>query len=222
MPLLLEAVRHWKGPRIVDLCSGAGGPWRRWAQRQLMPCPVVLTDKFPNAIASEFQESDWLQYFPEPVDATMVPTNLTGFRTIFTAFHHFTPDQGRAIIADAIAQRQPIAIFEFTARSLAAILFMLASPLAVWAITPRLPRVTWRKLVFTYLIPVIPAIVTFDGIVSCLRTYIPDELKDMAAQSDYAITHGSVRGGKWPIPITYFIAMPRNEHPAISQELGIL
>lgn len=91
-----------------------------------MPCPVVLTGKFPNAIASESQESDWLQYFPEPVDATMTPADLPGFRTIFTAFHHFTPDQGRAIIADAIAQRQPIAIFEFTVRSLAAILFMLA------------------------------------------------------------------------------------------------
>jgi len=39
-----------------------------------------------------------------------VPDELTGFRTIFSAFHHFRPEEARAVVADAAHQRQGIAV----------------------------------------------------------------------------------------------------------------
>src|SRR5439155_68062 len=45
-PLLRRAVERTKARRIVDLCSGAGGPWRRLASR--VGVPVLLTDLYPH------------------------------------------------------------------------------------------------------------------------------------------------------------------------------
>src|SRR6185503_1565927 len=111
-PLLRRAVRRAGARRIVDLCSGAGGPWGRLAKD--VGVPVLLTDLYPHRgrrVAGQ------LPFHPEPVDARAVPETLDGFRTIFTAFHHFRPAEARAILADAVQQRQGIAVFEAARRA---------------------------------------------------------------------------------------------------------
>jgi hypothetical protein len=45
-----------------------------------------------------------ITYDAEPVDATQVPGQLPGFRTMFQAFHHLRPEQARAMLADAVAK----------------------------------------------------------------------------------------------------------------------
>ena len=45
-PLLRRAIECTKARRIVDLCAGAGGPWRRLAAE--IDVPVVLTDLYPH------------------------------------------------------------------------------------------------------------------------------------------------------------------------------
>ena len=50
------------------------------------------------------------------MSATAVPARLSGFRTMFTSFHHFKPEQAQAILADAVRNRCGIGIFEFTYR----------------------------------------------------------------------------------------------------------
>ena len=50
--------------------------------------------------------------------------------------------------------------------------------------------------------------VLFDGMVSCLRTYTPDELRALAAESTpdgYAWEAGEVGDG--PIPVTYLVGV---------------
>jgi hypothetical protein len=204
---------------IVDLCSGAGGPWLHWLRKGLVDASVTLTDKFPSARTCEYLAGSaipGLRYRKDPVDATRVPSELSGLRTIFTAFHHFRPEQARAIIADAVANRQPIGIFELTSRRPRALVSMLLSPLGVWLLTPRMARIGWRKLVLTYVIPLIPLCVLIDGITSCFRTYSPAELREMVSDSYYTWSIGAVeaRGG----PITYLIGSPGDhqislEHP---------
>ena len=41
-----------------------------------------------------------------------VPESLNGFRTLFSSFHHFRPEQARAILANAMEKKQAIAVFE--------------------------------------------------------------------------------------------------------------
>ena len=102
VPVLAAALRRSGERRIVDLCSGASGPWM-WLQPALakvgLTVSVCLTDKYPNleAFAKARQATPHgIRYYSQPVDATEVNSELQGFRTIFTAFHHFTPERGRA------------------------------------------------------------------------------------------------------------------------------
>src|SRR5258706_8321611 len=118
VPMLRDAIVRAGATQVVDLCSGAGGPWRRWvhATRGHAPgfgLPVVLTDKYPNRLA----QSGALPFHAEPVDATAVPSDLKGFRTLFTSFHHFRPADAHAILADAVRQRQGIGVFEISRRA---------------------------------------------------------------------------------------------------------
>src|SRR5580704_15793963 len=86
---------------VLDLCSGAGGPWS-WLIAALewlegMRIRVELSDKYPNAEARERAQLDSVNliYRADSVDATRVPRELSGFRTLFTSFHHFPPEQAQ-------------------------------------------------------------------------------------------------------------------------------
>lgn len=213
-PRILEALNHSKANQVVDLCSGGGGPWIHWLRKGEIQSTAILTDKFPNQHAQDRLSRlalPGLSYCDQPVDVAAVPPNLRGFRTLFTSFHHFRPEQAQDILRDAVAHRQPIGIFEFTSRKPRALLLMLLSPLAVWFMTPRAQNLGPLKWIFTYLLPVIPLVVTIDGIISCLRTYSVNELKKMADAATehtagYVWLAGEEQGRLFPI--TYLIGYP--------------
>jgi hypothetical protein len=52
-----------------------------------------------------------ITYRSEPVDATKVPNDLPGFRTMFNAFHHLRPEQAHAMLADAVAKGEGVGVF---------------------------------------------------------------------------------------------------------------
>ena len=82
-PLLARTLSSSETFRIVDLCSGAGGPIVP-VQRQLallgLSVPAVITDKYPApALADQLSESSGnLTVMPQPVDARELPESLTG------------------------------------------------------------------------------------------------------------------------------------------------
>src|ERR1044072_4630980 len=102
-PLLRAAIERTGARRIIDLCSGAGGPWSRLAA--IVGLPVGKTHLYA--------------HYPAVlrVDARAVPPEPDGFRTIFTPFHHFRPAEARAILADAVARKQGIGVFEIARRA---------------------------------------------------------------------------------------------------------
>jgi hypothetical protein len=203
-PRLRQLIHDSRTPCIVDLCSGAGGPWPELAAILPDGMQVTLTDLNPNLPAlknAETEQPERIRWRAHPVDATAVPENLPGLRTLFTAFHHLPPPLARKVLADAARQRQPIAIFEMTQRHPLVFLSTLLAPLAVWLATPFMPTVTARKLVFTYLLPVIPFAILFDGLVSVMRTYTPAELRSMTASIDEPAYH-------WETGVTPFPGMP--------------
>lgn len=206
------------GPyQVVDLCSGAGGPWPSLlplVSSQLdRPLAVCLTDLYPNMAAWERlreQTGGQLDGRNTPVNAGRVPGDLPGFRTLFSGFHHFKPADARRILVDAVEHHQGIAIFEVTERKLPTLLGMLFVPLFIWLVTPFLRPFRWSRLLFTYLLPGIPLIGLFDGFISCLRTYTPAELKEIAcALDEYQWDIGQESGAGFPAPVTYAIGFPK-------------
>jgi hypothetical protein len=169
--------------RIVDLGSGSGG-----SLRSIVPAlekkghspEVTLTDLYPNP-DSVRNAGHALQYWPKPVDATAVPAELNGIRTMFLSFHHHPPERAKAILRDAFNQRVGIAVFEFSARKPLMLLSCLQIPLAVLFLTARIRPLRASQLFFTYVLPLVPFFMLWDAVVSHLRTYSPGELKEMTA-----------------------------------------
>ena len=174
---------------------------------------LCLTDKYPNreALAKFASENIQVRFDMESISATSVPQRLPGFRTMFTSFHHFRPEDARGILAAAVRDGQGIAVSEATARAPLALAMMLLVPLIVWLMTPIIRPFRWSRLFWTYVVPVLPAAIMFDGIVSCLRTYTPDEMIAMAHEVDkgdfeWEAGYQSVAGS--PIPVPYLIGIP--------------
>lgn len=205
-PLLQRAVARARARRIVDLCSGAGGPWSGPLARKV-GVPVILTDLYPHQGPSV---SGRLPFHPDPVDARAVPAELDGFRTVFTAFHHFRPAEAHAILADAVAKRQGIAVFEAARRAPWEIFVVALTWLGVLLAEPFVRPWRWSRFFWTYLPPVLPLVGTFDGVVSCLRAYSPEELHELVRGLDtYDWEIGEMRGGWSPLRGTYLIGTPR-------------
>lgn len=219
VPRLRQALERAGAVRIVDLCSGAAGSWLHLLPALLeggCDVRVQMTDKFVNRAAlshASAQLPDRLTFHPQPVDATAMPAALSGFRTVFSAFHHFPPDQARAILADAVRQGQGIGIFEFTQRSYLGLRRAAAILPFIFFWAPRIRPFRWSRLLLTWLVPIMPMIVTFESLVSSLRTYTPDELRALARQADpdgtWVWEAGEVPVERSTVPVTYLLGYPR-------------
>jgi hypothetical protein len=197
---------------IVDLCSGGGGPLAGLAQA-LAPAGtrIVATDLYPNRRAQAQLASSGVVPFTAPVDARRVPAELKGVRTLFMAFHHFRPEDARGILADAVEKRQPIAIFEIAERH--PVILALTPLMAVLQLlsAPRQQPWRWSRILWTYLIPLAPLTVVFDGIVSCLRAYSLDELRELTAGlggDDWRWELGRTPVPLAPARLTYLLGAP--------------
>jgi hypothetical protein len=196
---------------IIDLCSGSGGAMPQIIEDLLKRDYDVranLTDLYPNPKSGSGPRIKWL---PEPVDAMHVPLKLTGVRTMFSAFHHFRPDAARAILRDAYERGRSICIFESGSGTLLGIIAMLGVPLAVFVLMPLARPFRWQHLLFTYLVPVIPFIVLWDGIVSMLRIYSPEQMQKLATdlQSiNYSWEFGHIKVRGIPDRLPYLIGRP--------------
>lgn len=184
-PRLADMLRASESREIVDVGAGGGGPWERLLPRlgeAGVNVRVRLTDRSPNLRAFaqlELSSRGRVRGDQRSIDVRAIPIDLTGARVMFSVFHHCTPDEARAVLGDAARRGIPIALFEATRRDVRALAFTLLVPLVVWIATPTIRPFRWSRLLLTYLIPVIPLVACWDGLVSCLRTYTVDELREM-------------------------------------------
>jgi hypothetical protein len=214
LPLVERALRESGATRIVDLCSGGSGPVPGLVaalNAKGLAVTATLTDLYPNVAAFEqiaASSGARVAFSTEPVDARAVPASLTGLRTMFNGFHHLVPGDARAVLHAAAAARQPIGVFELSERSARSIPVILV-PLIVWLSTPFMKPFLWRRLVWTYLVPLVPLTCLWDGIVSQLRAYTVDELRQLASGSApmrWDIGQVPIVGGRGRL--TYLIGVP--------------
>lgn len=216
LPLLRQFVERYPGATVVDLCSGGGGPWPQLASELIGPhaaSRLVLTDAFPNPDAlSRFGAGIPVSYRAEPQEAATCPAEAGTVRTLFSSFHHFAPPEASRILRAAVQSGTPIAVCEGSHRSAKALAMMWLVPIAVLALTPLIRPFRWWRLLFTYAVPLIPIFTWWDGTVSCLRTYRPEDLERLIEGPEFAgfaWTAGEVRDPKAPLPVTYLIGIPR-------------
>ena len=218
-PLLQSVLQSTSTVSVIDMCSGGGGPWLDLSRRLQKIAPsslqILLTDKYPNLAAFQSASAvsqDHITFHSAPVDATKVPPELRGFRTMFTSFHHFQPVEARAVLQNAVDARQGIGIFEVTRRAPTTIALMFLWALLPFLFAPWIRPFRWSRLLFSYVLPIIPLILLFDGVVSCLRTYRPHELQEIIAELTPAEYHwhiGERSNSSGRVPIAFLIGYPR-------------
>jgi hypothetical protein len=198
---------------VIDFCSGAGGPIptierivneKRAAQGK-QPIPFVMSDLYPNLdswmeVCSRSKGS--LSFIPQSVDATDPPVSATSatspasrtiegfrsdtrvFRLYCLSFHHFGDKMARKVLESTMQTADGFAIIELQDRYLSSFALMLGHLPLIY--TTAIFR-CWKDvlmLLLVYIIPIVPVVNTFDGLVSCLRTR---SFKDVMALIDARI-----------------------------------
>jgi hypothetical protein len=217
---LAGAVKATGDDTLLDLCSGGGGPAltiaRLLREQYATPLRVVLTDLYPNLPRLRRARAEGggnVEFRDGPVDATAVPDSLPGFRLICNAFHHLPPSLARKCLADAVSQGRGIALVEMVDRSAVSLFGVTVGTSAVLAVTPFIRPVRVSRLLLTYLLPVVPLCTWWDGMVSCLRAYSPDELASLVATlpaNDYQWDIGKLPVPYSPTSLVYLIGRPRD------------
>lgn len=216
-PILKRGVEAANTNQIIDLASGGGGGWLKLSERVEEEMPEVrvkLTDFYPNMKAFERTQAKNPKVFTfekESVNALDVPKQLKGLRTQFLSLHHFRPKDAQQIFQSAVDAQSPIAIFEAQKRSVGDFIKFFFSPINVILLTPFIRPFSIGRIVFTYLIPIVPIFVWWDGLVSVLRTYSEKELKAIISKlkngNSFTWEIGCVKNGA--VKVYYVLGVPK-------------
>ncbi|KAH8176892.1 hypothetical protein LIA77_01974 [Sarocladium implicatum] len=195
----------------IDFCAGAGGPTPGIAKhlnaRTSTRVPFVLTDLHPNISAWErlARRRPEVSFERESVDASDAPRRLVKredgrdvIRLFNLAFHHFDDPLASKILKNTVETSQGFAIFEMQDRSPSSFLATCLLPIAVVLLAPYFSW-KWRSpmtLFFSWVVPIIPFVLWFDGWISGLRTRTPAEVEALlrgcgADTSEWEMKSGS-------------------------------
>ncbi|MFK8103670.1 MAG: class I SAM-dependent methyltransferase [Saprospiraceae bacterium] len=226
--LIKPVLASQKLDTIVDLGSGAGGAMPELLahlkkDKALENLKLTLTDLYPNQMAIKQFNADTtndIQYHKTSVDATNIASAPAGLKTMVNCFHHMPPDAARQILASAQENKQALLIYEMVDNKLPLLVWWLFLPLSlvilmvmVWVMTPFVRPLTWRQLLFTYLIPIIPVVYAWDGQASMPRIYNHQDLDHLLAtlpESDYTWTKGFGNGKNGKAAGIYLLGLPKN------------
>ena len=219
VPLLAEGLRRTGQTRLLELGAGAGGGTQTLLAalhgHGQPAATVTLTDLYPQPAAwADIAECTGgaIGYEPESVNALAVPAHLTGYRAIFSAFHHFPPEAAEALLRDAVRAGTGIGVFEGAGKHWGELLLAwTVLPAAQLLLTPFFRPFRLSRLVFTYLVPLIPLCTIWDGSVSLLRMYSPKELLALARRADPTGRFVWQTGKKrrwWGPQVTYLVGWP--------------
>jgi hypothetical protein len=216
-PIISRVLRETDSRQIVDLCSGGSGPMipvQRQLAAQGINVPVLATDKFPDVVAMaglSAKTGGAITGSLESLDATQMPESLTGLRTLFNSFHHFPPEMAGRILRDAYRNRQPIAIFEVTDRAPVKVALSFPTTFVgalLLLIRMRPWRLTWW--LFSWIVPILPLSIGWDGLVSHLRSYTEADLARLVQGLDqnYSWEMGRLKAPRAAFRISYLVGRP--------------
>jgi len=153
---------------MTDLCSGSGEPAVHIFQESNCFNHLILSDKFPNKISIH---NDKISYLSESTDVLEMEFQPNGCYTMFNAFHHFKDEDKLRITQNIIASGSRsffVEILEPNIVCLVKVLFLTS--IGNLLLTPLVKPFSFKRLFFTYIIPINIVTITYDGIVSVLKS----------------------------------------------------
>jgi hypothetical protein len=167
-PILQQMIEENKIISLQDLCSGSGIP-AIYIHRQLaISLPMLLTDKYPD---ESFANKPPVIYSVHSVDVLTMQPVKNICCTMFNAFHHFTNTQQSDFIKNMTANNVPFLIAEILEPGIVnCIKIFFTTTLLQLLTAPFVKPFSAARLFFTYIIPVNLFTVTYDGIISVIKS----------------------------------------------------
>jgi len=164
------------------------------------------------------------RFWPDPVDAMAVdPAIAHDGRSFFCVFHHFRPAEARQVLAAAARDGKAVLIIEPFPRNPLYLRPLFFPSLFAYLANPfRTRRDRFLKFVFTFIVPLLPFLGLWDGLVSAMRIHSGDELLAMAraAAPDWQWEHGRAGFG-FLRQISFLMGFPpryrRDVEPPVSR-----
>ncbi|CAI4215457.1 unnamed protein product [Parascedosporium putredinis] len=196
----------------IDFCAGGGGPTPEiervlnagLRRRRVGDATFVMTDLHPNPRSVDARDGgDVVRKWVDkgraegrwPVGAPGARDGARVCRLFNLAFHHFDDALAGDIVKDTVETSHAFAIFELQDRHFISFIPTLLLFPATLLLAPlyALRQRSLSALLFTYLIPIIPFVLVFDGWMSGLRTRTPDEVEAMLRR------HGGPEAANWTV-----------------------
>ena len=205
-PLVQSWLADTKADGILDLCSGAGGPGVTLLKAVNASgsgnIRLKLTDLYPaNEIYARLARENpgRVSYVAESFDATNSHVDPQyPVRTLLSAFHHFSPEFARKILADAVKNSNGICIMDPFQRDWLHLLAVPFGSVAGAAVFPLLKQRTMFAFAACNLTPLMGSMFFWDGMASVLRGYTPDELLQLIQIPECA--EFTWESGTWQYP----------------------
>lgn len=195
---------------LQDCCSGSGLPALYIHQQLHSKTTLLLTDKYPD---ENFVNTPRVVYSKENIDVLQMRTVEIALYTMFNAFHHFNEVQQKAIVGKMIRTNSPFIIAEILEPGLLnAIKIFFTGTLIQLVTAVFIKPFSFARLFFTYIIPVNLFTVTYDGIISVLRSKTEKQYRELVnglASNNFAITVHKINN--WKGNLVYIKGEPVNK-----------
>jgi hypothetical protein len=214
---LQHSLRKLQTDAVLDLCSGSGdlavNIWRgldKASAEDEIP-RLVLSDLFPNLAAyreHKKEHGELVEFYSEPINALHPPEGGPRVWMMIQSLHHFRPEEARSILQNAARNADGFIVLETTQRTFKNFMIGFLGFFGTILVAFRIRPWRFRNLLWGFLVPVVPMMMSIDGIVSVLRSYTLDELDEFTqsvGESDFSWERGYVPVPGTPLKITYLV-----------------
>lgn len=180
IPLLNGIADRQNVDTIFDLCSGTGNPVIYLTEHSKIK-KATLSDFYPQEVVLPRH----INYLPNSIDAKQPDVPQRHIATMFNAFHHFNGEEQTQILSTLIANEIPFCIVEIlNPNPLDFVKIFLTTTVGQLLVAPLVKPFSWMRLLFTYLIPINLITITYDGLISVLKSASLKEYQQLINSMD--------------------------------------
>jgi ubiquinone/menaquinone biosynthesis C-methylase UbiE len=180
--------------QITDCCSGSGAPAMYMQQQLKGAAQTVLTDKFPQQL---YQSTEGIVYKNESFDVLQLQPDAQQLYTMYNSFHHFSTTEQEKILQQFAGKRTAFIIAEILQPNVFTLFkIVFTTTIGQLLLTPFIKPFSLVRLFFTYLLPVNIITMTYDGIVSVLKSKSVKQYQQLAERisiTAYTVTVNNLK-----------------------------
>jgi hypothetical protein len=174
---LSKFLKESPSDKVLECCSGSGKCLPRLIEHLpkefVKNKTFILSDYRPLKQYSDLDRGAAFSYISKSLNATCANESYPLPKVFINSFHHFNDEMAKKILSDSLKNNNSILILEYTKKSLGVFISVILGSLSTFLLLPfylKKNSYPFSILFFTYIIPLFPFVLLWDGIISNLRS----------------------------------------------------